>query len=168
MSLIDDLARLREVQGKEPLPNPHVIAGFGPDDAPPPPYLPQQRLAEPQNDPVPDEFLDSGPPDDVPPPSPLIPRRPPAATKLVPHEPTGAPLPTLVVLDHVGAWKGREVVLSDADERTIRSVVLKAIQREVQADLRVAGVRRVRKVKPAPEVPVAAPRKRGRPRKVQP
>ena len=171
MSLIDDLARLREVQGKEPLPNPHIIAGFGPDDPPTPALGPVDRRGEEFPPMIEDEFRDADAPE-PPPPSPLIPRRAPTAlvsnpgVPLTPPQMAGMPpLPDLVVLGHVGAWKGREVVLSDAEERAVRAVVLRAIAREVHADLEAAGVRRVRKAKVELQ---AAPKKRGRPRKVKP
>jgi hypothetical protein len=78
----------------------------------------------------------------------------------------GMPVPLLAVLDREATWKGRAVALSESDERAIRAVVLKAIQREVQADLQAAGVRRVRRPKAVLEAATAQPAKRGRPRKV--
>lgn len=186
--LNQNLAQIRELQGKPPLPSPHVIQGFEPGSPP----IPGDRVVD-FNPPLPpvvqqaaieDEFLDGGPPAEGPPPSPLIPRRPrtePQALVQPPGDPIdmivaqvadrllGATLgpqanPQLAVLDQKATWKGREVALSETDSRAIRAVVLKAIQREVVADLQAAGVRRVRKPKSASEQPA----KRGRPRKVTP
>lgn len=184
MSLLNDLARIREMQGKEPLPDPGVIQGFGPNDPAVPPYTPRTVAPSYEQEPVEDEFLEGGPPAEEPQ-SPLIPRK----HRLVapPGQPdAGDPLdaivaqvaerllggmaaasPALAVLDRVARWKGREVALSESDEKAVRAVVLKAIQRELAADLAAAGVRRVRKGGAAPEAASAVPvRRRGRPRKV--
>ena len=162
MSLVDDLARIRDIQGKEPLPNPHVIQGFEQGSPVVPPYYPQERMPDP-NEPLEDEYLDAGPPPE-PAPSPLIPRRPAPAVA-----PPLLPQPKMVVVDRVAAWKGRDVALSETDEKAIRTVVLRAIAREVMADLAASGARRPRKPKARPEAILPdPPKRRGRPRKVQP
>ena len=159
MSLIDDLARIRELQGKSPLASPHVIQGFGPDDPPVPPYIAQQRHEAPA-----DEF---GIDDDPLPPSPLVPRK--AAPVLVapPGQPEfSGPMPTLVVLDRIASWKGRDVALSEDDEKAVRAVVLRAIQRDLDADLSDAGAKRTRRSRA--KAPDAEPAKPKRARKVKP
>ena len=172
MSLIDNLAAIRELQGKEPLPNPHMIQGFEPTDPTVPPYNPYDAAGI--RDPLPEDFGQSADPfglDDTPPAvpaSPLIPRKAPVRTPAgdaLPAPITG-PVFSLMVADHIGSWKGREVQLSEKEEKAVRAVVLKAIQRELQADLSEAGVRRARKPKDA--ILADPPKRRGRPRKVQP
>ena len=158
MSIINDLAKVREMAGRDPLPNPHVISGFGPDDPPAPPLGP---IGDEQFD---DPYLE-GDPEPEPAPSPLIPRRPAPVVAAPAPEAPKVPMPDLVVINQFAAWKGREVTITEADEKAIRAIVLKVIEREVRADLAAAGVRRVRKVK---TVTPEAPKKRGRPRKVQP
>jgi hypothetical protein len=170
MSLLDDLAKIREMQGREPLPDPTKIQGFGPGATPAPPYIPPARDPD-----VPQEWLDPELDEPQTPPSPLIPQRP-RATKPVPE--TAVPPPfSLMVMDRVAEWKGRLVQLTEPEEKSIRAVVLLAIQREVTADLAEAGAPRVRRVRrqkpiPAPESGASgAPgaveptkRRRGRPR----
>lgn len=179
-SLLHNLAEIREMQGREPLPDPTRIQGFEAGSAP----VPESRpvYSAPLNPPLPpgveDEFLDGGPPAEEAqvPASPLIPRRRSEQHRLV-QPPgmdeqalssalAGMPVPLLAVLDREATWKGRAVALSESDERAIRAVVLKAIQREVQADLQAAGVRRVRRPKAVLDAATAQPAKRGRPRKV--
>lgn len=151
MSLIDQLASVRERAGLEPLPNPGIIQGFGAFDAPAPPYVPQ-------NPPAPAGWLDDDPDaeeDEVmespaPPPSPLVPKR----ARMPLPAPPGLPVSQtttldfqLVVADRKAAWKNREVVLSEGDEKAVRAIVLRAIQREVDAELAEVSVKRRRKDK---------------------
>lgn len=163
MSLIDNLAAIREMQGKAPLPSPHHIQGFEPGAPPVPAYIPQDR-GVPANDPDPDEF---GINDERPAaaPSPLIPRNPikTVAQNLIPLPPV-EDLPSLTVWGTLASWKGRAVTLSEADEKAVRSVVLKAIQRELEADLSDAGAKRTRRsrAKAAPLSAEPAKPKRGR------
>lgn len=192
MSLINDLAQIREAQGKPPLPNPHVIQGFEPGAPPAPPFNPfevDSPTGEVTEMGVDDPYLNEGPPKEEAPPSPLIPRRPRTEPHRLVPTPDADPLeslatavagkliggmakpasgPMLAVLDRQATWKGREVALSESDERAVRAVVLKSIQRELQADLKAAGVQRVRRGVPAAEPASPAPRRRGRPRKVTP
>ena len=146
MGLINDLARIREMSGREPLPDPRVIAGFEPGSPPPPPYIPTEGSG------VPKEWLEPEP-EPKSPPSPLVPRR----AKPEPVEPAVAPSFLLVVLDGLASWKGRDVQLTDREVGSIRGIVLRAIQREVQADLEAAAT--LGGSEP--------PKKRGRPKKAK-
>lgn len=169
MSLINDLAEIRALQGKEPLPSPHIIAGFEPGAPAVPDFVAFGEVDSPGGQ-VADEFgLDDIPPAPAPvaPASPLIPRRAPvpvAPAPAVTHS-LGS-LFALAVGDRLASWKGRDVMLSESEEKAIRAIVLKAIQREILADLALAGVKRTRRPKVTQEA--EAPKKRGRPRKVQP
>ena len=149
MGLINDLARFREMSGREPLPDPRIIAGFEPGSPPPPPYIPTERSQTPE------DWLEPEPEPKAPP-SPLVPRK-------VKPEPVETPTPViptflLVVMDGLAAWKGRDVQLTDREVGAIRSIVLKAIQREVQADLEAAA---------SLGGQATEPKKRGRPKKVK-
>ena len=175
MSLIENLAAIRELQGKEPLPSPHAIQGFEPGDPTVPLYRTYTTTTEP--DPLPEDFGQAADPfglDDAPPAvpvSPLIPRKAPVRTPAgdaLPAPITG-PIFSLMVADTIGSWKGREVTLTETEEKAIRGVVLRAIQRELQVDLSAAGItRKARRPKGALEATGEAPKKRGRPKKVQP
>ena len=174
MSLIHDLAKVREMQGKEPLPDPGVIQGFGPGNPPSPdaPYLPPAHDPDTPPDWL-DPELDAPPVSEVVPPSPLIPRQSPAPRNRPNPQPAPPlPMPDLVVLDRVASFKGRDVALSEEDEREVRGVVLRALRREVDAALRaVEPPRKARTPRTAP-APAPAPegqaeppkRRRGRPR----
>lgn len=179
MSILDDLAKVRELQGKEPLPDPTKIQGFGPEDPPVPPYLPPESATDPD---LPPDWLDPDLDMPAPPPSPLVPKAPKPVPQPMPQLAERPPF-SLMVMDRVAEWKGRVVQLLEPEEKSIRAVVLKAIQREVKADLLEAGVKRTRrKVSRSPvgaaegsagstaqSEPGAAPaepvkRRRGRPR----
>lgn len=148
MGLINDLARIREMSGRDPLPDPRVIAGFEPGSPPPPPFIPTEGSS------VPKEWLEPAPEPKAAP-SPLVPRK-------AKPEPVETPTPVLpqfllVVMDGLAAWKGRDVQLTDREVGAIRAIVLKAIQREVQADLEAAAT--LGGAEP--------PKKRGRPKKAK-
>ena len=184
MSLMDDLARVRAAGGHSPLPDPTKIQGFGPDDPPVPPYIPRNEV---QHDPdIPREWLenDIDSPEPEAPPSPLIPRRKPRPEA---EQPTAGAMETafsLMVADRLASWKSRNVTLTPEEEASIRAIVLRAIQREVLADLREVEptdvpVARRRKAKltmddAALSLPPAAPfqptakRRPGRPKKGNP
>src|SRR6185295_11692914 len=113
-SLLHNLDRIREMQGKDPLPDPTRIPPPGPGDAIPGPL-------EPYNPDVPKEWLDPEL-DEIPAgmePSPLIPKEVMAqaatqAPKADLSNPIGQLLEHgLVVIGRLGAWKGREVQLSE-------------------------------------------------------
>lgn len=174
-NLLDDLAQVREMQGKPPLPNPHMIQGFEPGSPPVPPLGPHE--VDSPSGLVEDEFLEGGPPAEPErPASPLIPAvHRQTARKFVtgmqapaPVFPPPPPAFALTVLDEVAGWKGREVRLSDDEQKQIRLVVLRALQRELDADLRPLVRRRARKSKAAPEPASVERRGPGRPRKVKP
>lgn len=162
--ILHDLATHRERAGLEPLSDPGVIQGdLNPRYVPPPPdpNIPPDWL---------DPELDSE----------EVPRETPVASPLIPRglgPRTAAPSPapiecSLLVGDRAAAWKGRAVLLTEPEEASIRAIVLRAIQREVLADLEaVGGLRRprrasVKKSAPAPAPEAPAPKRRGRPRKV--
>lgn len=170
---IERLAEIRAMGGHDPLPDPTKIQGdpvqhpLGPpiEDRRFDPDLPRDWI---------DPELDEGKVDPVmlPPPSPLIPQKP-APPGAVPNPIQGLLEQGLVVIGRLGAWKGREVQLSEKDEHTIRQVVLLAIRREVDADLGAVAARRPRRPR-MPQVateaeagtqnPAPAPKRRGRPR----
>lgn len=157
--LNQQLAQFREMTGRPPLPNPHVIQGFG-DSGDPPPPLP--------SNPEPDYILNPElePEDDIPP-SPMIPRKPqPTPT------PTSQAAPSLAVIDAAAAWKGRGTVLTPERVQAVTRIVLDQLQDDLDADKdAVAGPRRIRKPRVAkvptgaPEPVPSEPAKRGRPRK---
>ena len=161
MTLIDQLARVRQMSGMDPLPDPTQIQGFGPNDPPVPAYVPspEQPWIEQEEDQAYEPV--------EPPPSPLIPRR------AAPQQPILQPsVPSIVtfnlgVADRRASWKDRFVTLSEPEEKAIRAIVLKAIQRELSDELAEAGVRRVRRSVPGPfhDEPEAVAKKRGRPKK---
>jgi hypothetical protein len=154
------LAEIRQLQGKEPLPNPHRISGFGePGDLPSPsgpvtrfiPPLPESRLED-------DFGLEMDAEEPAPPslpPSPLIPRKSPLT-----------PSPKVPGLDF------DLTELEESDLRAITEIVLKAKLRRIQGALAaVAAPRRLKKPGKASEstgtqeAVSVEPRKRGRPRK---
>lgn len=146
MGLIDDLARIRQMSGREPLPDPRVIQGFEPGTPPPPPYIPTERSQVPQ------EWLEPAP-EPKSPPSPLVPRK----AKPEPQEPpVDFPKFNMVIFDGLAAWKGRDVQLTQQEEGAIRAIILKAIQRELDGDLAIAA-----------RLSGDQPKKRGRPKKVK-
>ena len=96
-------------------------------------------------------------------PSPLIPRRRSGSETLAaPAQPVIEP--TLAVIDGIASWKGRPVVLNEADVRSVKAVVLKAIQRELNADMAGLVKRRDRK----PKESVSSPAKPQRARRAKP
>ena len=163
MSLVDDLNRISDMQGK-PRINPNRIDVFGPQDPPAPP--------PPNEDP---DWLDPELDVDMAPPSPLIPRQAPKPQ--TPVAETHPNLFSLAVADRMASWKGRDVILSEEDEKNIRSIVLRAIQRALEVEMLDAGIAprkpRGRKAKASPaqnttETPEPVPgqpaKRRGRPR----
>lgn len=148
MSILDDLARVRAAGGHEPLPDPTKIQGFGPDSAPVPPYVPRNEVQYDSD--VPREWLENeiDSPGPELPPSPLIPRKPsvaggaatehrvPADEQARIQQAISAPAFSLMVADQLASWKQRNVTLTATEEKAIRAIVLKAIKREVDADLR--------------------------------
>jgi hypothetical protein len=173
MSLIQDLDKIRELQGREPLPDPSVIQGFDQNSPPPPAYDPD----------VPAEWLDPDLDQHDPrtqlPPSPLIPQSAPVPAPVampspsVAAEPARSAIFALVVADRLASWKSREVLLTEEEEKRVRAIVLGAIQRELVADLEAVTTKRRRR-KPVAAVVTNAgvlatekpeKRKPGRPRK---
>lgn len=186
MGLVEDLNKIAAMQGKPPI-DPGIIQGEG-----------QRPAFDPD---VPADWLDpeldmgEPAPSFAAPPSPLIPRRSPnhptpkapdpkSATQPpagfdAPVFPEAPSLPTfsLCVADRLASWKTRSVTLTEPEEAAIRAIVLKAIQREVQADL--AAVEKPRRTRRKPALGTVSDgvalipgptvrRKPGRPRKVTP
>ncbi len=175
-SLQQQLDRVRDMQGKDPLPS-GSQSPFS--NSSPPPSLDSLPAVIFDRDPdVPDEWLD---PELDPgarmarglpmPESPLIPKEIPVPTP--PTGPNGAIAALLeqglVVIGRLGAWKGREVQLSDAEEKKVRGIVLLAIRRELDADLSAVSQKRPRRPRMPQNQPDAVtlpptPKRRGRPR----
>jgi hypothetical protein len=179
MSIIEQLAVIRERQGLSPLPDPRIIGG--PPMAPRP--LPE-GFGEPtatRQDPF-DEEGDSMPGEDRPRQmfateavSPLVaaakPKEfPPGRFERLPEV---QPILTLCVFDSEAAYQGRPVTLTDKELTGVKVIVCKALQRLARQDLaslvkltpkRARRARTVPSVTPetAPEAPVR--KKRGRPR----
>ena len=145
MGLLNDLARIREMSGRTPLPDPRIIAGFEPGTPPPPPYIPSEESG------VPREWLEPEP-EPKSPPSPLVPRK----AKLEPVEASAPAKHLLMVFDDTASWKGRDVHLTKYEMGSIRSIVLRAIQREVATDLMDAKM-----------LSDLGPKKAGRPKKAK-
>jgi len=170
MTIMDRLAEIRQMQGKDPLPDPtKTPSAPGYDPLGPPLDTPRQQV-DPD---LPKDWLD--PEIDLGQ-EPAYMKPPAPASPLIPRAQTPAPIPSvpnLLVSDRTAAWKGRIVNLSEVDEARIREVVLVAIRREVDADLESVTQKRTRReMKPAvglpaapgPEASPVAPRRRGRPR----
>jgi len=153
--LLTQLAAIRERQGKEPLPNPGYIQGFGENDPPSPPPPP---LYAP---PAPDD-------DD---PSPLIPPQQYYVKKKEPEAPALSeevviPQFKLLVMDSAAQYAGHAVVLEDWERDEIAKLVVQAVKRELDAQasqLQVKGTAFTGAETVSPEK-----RKRGRPRKNAP
>lgn len=163
MGLVEDLNKISAALGKAPI-DPGIIQGQGAWNPPPiDPDIPAEWL---------DPELDMG--EDLSPkapPSPLIPRRspdhpdrpnarefirrgakPPAGFDEPEFPEVAGPMFSLCVADRIASWKTRGVTLLEHEEAAIRAIVLKAIQREVQADLAaVEKPRRTRKPRVTPK-----------------
>jgi hypothetical protein len=179
VSIIDQLRQFDQLKGVDPI-DPTVIQ----EDSGEPATFPEQPN-------VPANWLDEDP-DEVyepqAPPSPLIPpeiRRSP--------EPQGSPqkavqvpvdeVPDLLVIARgevcAGAYKGKDVVLSENARKAISAIVLKEILKGVNQELAGVIVKRGPRKKAAgtvgeswpktadPITGLPAPKKRGRPKKVQ-
>jgi len=172
MTILDRLAEIRQMQGKDPLPDPtKTPASPGMNPLGPPLDAPRQQV-DPD---LPKDWLD--PEIDLgqePAYMNQVAKAP--SSPLIPRAQTPAPIPSvpnLLVSDRTAAWKGRIVNLSEADEASIRQVVLVAIRREVDADLASVAPKRSRRPRlsstglpaaPGPDAAPVAPRRRGRPR----
>ena len=156
--LIAQLAAIRELQGKEPLPNPGFIEGFGPGRPPAPP--------------PPEAFPDVEDPDDEP--SPLIPPTQYYVKKkeLGPalNNPTAIDMAAsvnfkLIVMDNAAQYAGHAVMLKDAERDTIAEIVVRAVKRELDGEVDKLGLREAQAQGLVPSVSGTGKRKRGRPRK---
>ena len=158
MDLIQRLAEIRELQGKDPLPDPTVIEGFA--LGPPPPEETED----------PEDFYE---------PSPLVPRPAPDARADAQAQPE-RPAPNisfrLLIADREAAYEGHAVTLLVAEYASIVETVINAVKRvlqerlvEVQSkrweEMRAAGDPDTGQSRQAPTVIAPPKRKRGRPRK---
>lgn len=188
MSLLRDLAAVRDSRGLPPLPDPTRIQGFGePGDAPSPglpPAIELEGLPGHDRD-AGDEFgvHDDPPTREAPPPLPAT--LAPTRRAPLPDEPSRAeatpsgvlaleltlqkalasaaatlPQAKLALIDKLGEWKGRKVVLTDDEYADVLEVIFRAQRRELDADQaeilgRVTRRRRVtvKAEGPKPDVP---------------
>lgn len=151
MSLLERLEEIRKLQGLDPMPDPTRIMEDGQVIEPPPYQVP---------DDLPKEWIE-----DEEEPSPLIPRVSPEAPALQTR-----PLPSLVVMDRIAGYKGRDVELNESEHAQVIRIVLGAVARTVNEQLAEVGVKRVRRravkaAEPAILAQSEVPKKRGRPKK---
>ena len=136
--LLSRLAEIRELQGREPIPDPTRIEGFG-RGAPSPPPLPAglergpvDLSQVPEN---PDDFEN-----EVIPPSPLIPTTATLDDFSQRVQSTLLPKPDLAVVGidakhTIAQYLGREVTLNDRESASVKAVILRALQRVVKEQL---------------------------------
>lgn len=154
--LLTQLAHIRERQGKQPLPSPNFIEGFGENDppSPPPPVMVPGSVGDPD--------------EDEPEPKPTgathyIAKAPaPSLASAALSEEMVIPQLKLVVMDAAASYAGHATMLDQADQDRIAEIVVKAVKKDLDSQLQTI----------APEAsgrPLAAPpeakRGRGRPRK---
>lgn len=183
MSDLDAVNFARVKAGRDPLPNPHVIMDVDGDGRPvgnaPPPRVPAEWLDEPATT---APLVELGMQAQMAAPPPPLPEAP-EPNYADPEYAAIKALKTaqLVVVDQEAAFKKRVVQLTKADQAAIARIVLRALGRDARAELRqlreMGGPRRAyRKRVPkdlepeytprALEATQAAPKKRGRPRKM--
>ena len=162
MDLNTRLAQIRELQGKDPLPNPGIIQGFE-SGSPSSPSFPADQDVPFEDD---DDHLEV-------PESPLIPRRAPeyvvkqsaAPASLEPADglvviPGGG----LVVIDGKASFRGFSVDLLDDERSAVSAVVVLALQRVLEGHMVELRVGLAVGVTPE-EKQALTPKRRGRPRK---
>jgi hypothetical protein len=142
MDLHQRLAEIRAQQGREPLPDPSVIQGFEEGTPPPPEFVPRPPVdlsAVPEG---PTEHIYDDP--DFEPESPLIPRTTqtpvPEFQQNLPQASANLPKPDFSIIGVEGVgyaaeYMGRQVGLSEGEVAQAKALVLRAIQRSVQAQL---------------------------------
>ena len=160
--LIRRLDEISELQGRQTI-DPMMIEGFGPGHPPAPAWKP---IAEEYLDDAEDPEVEQSPLLEAARPRDLA----PAPVSPVPEAPVQPPV-DLIVAGKQAAFKGHGVELTEAEERSVTRVVLRALQRTVReqmGQIKALDPKRVRRSVSVSEVPVPAPRKRGRPRKVKP
>lgn len=157
MDLHQRLAEIRDLQGKDPMPDPTKIQGFGPEAPPPPTSHPVQQ-EWPGDTQEPEDFSEE--------PSPLIPvvrkvLNPPLnegrqnAREFLP-----APDAGVFVMDGHASFKGFTVDLNQAEQDEVSGVIVRAVRRRLD-ELSKATINPVQVFTP----PIH--KKRGRPRKVK-
>ena len=156
--LITQLAQIRERQGKEPLPNPGFIQGFGENDPPSPPppiFVPGATAIEEEEEfenPLATKPSVSGATHYV--------RKELPPGRLEPlSEEMVIPQFKLVVMDAAAQYLGHATVLSEEDQNLIRQIVVKSVKRELDAAVAPDPSGRASEAQPSPK------RGRGRPRK---
>lgn len=179
MGLVERLAQIREMQGKEPLSDPTKI--YGPPAGP-------EAFSD-----VPEE----GEPNDgdfyvkkVEPPSPLVPRATAQTARDLYEKPgqttdssylpkpafIGAPAFQLIVCDKEAAYQGYAVTLSQSEYASMVEIVINATKRVLQDRLAEVQTKRWEEMRASqagpetattgdPDAGQSVPRKRGRPRK---
>jgi len=144
VSIIEQLEAIRKRQGRDPMPDPRVIQGFGPGDAPPPSII-EQRLAEA----TPRESFEDDEPEPVSQtPVPTF-SRPQVASPLIPTVPQTLDQVELMVVNEHATFRGRTCVMSERERAKIVAVVLQAISRSVREQLRELKAMRPRQRKRA-------------------
>ncbi|MGH2361006.1 MAG: hypothetical protein ACRDGM_10780 [bacterium] len=158
MDLNTRLAEIRELQGREPLPDPGVIQGFE-SGSPPPPPMEDPDLPDYEDDDYPPEVE-----------SPLIPHKNPirrndTGEEFVARRETAlVPGAGLMVVDGKASFRGFTVDLLDDERSAISAVVVLALKRVLEGHME--ELRGAISVGITPEEKRAfAPKKRGRPRK---
>jgi hypothetical protein len=151
--LISRLQEIREQQGREPLPDPGVIQGFGEDAPPPPEFRVRPDVDLSQVPEAPAEYIDEDPFEEV---------------KPVPEAKAFMSKPDLTVLGmddggYIASHLDRQVELTATEGAIVKTVVLRAIQRVVRAQLDELSALLPKRKRRKPEA--AEKPKRGRPRK---
>jgi hypothetical protein len=170
MSLQSDLDAIAARQGKSIPPGNYIEGGDRP--------WPSSPSFEPGYRPAVVPEYDDDEEGGEPPPSPLIPRpqpmgpmEPPPEQYKHPADPENLPnfrAPDLTILGnddaaYIAAYQGRQVELSGWEQAQVRKVVLTAIKRTIMAQLGEVDALLPKRKRRAVE-----PKKRGRPKKVQP
>lgn len=151
------IAAVRAARGMPPVENVYGIDGFGPGDPPAPEFTREQLLGIADN---PDGAPEQAPP--VAAPEPVA--QPPSVLEAyrARRPAPAAPEAALSVWDDKASFKGRDVVLTEADVTAVTAIVLRALAREVKAQLAEIGGLMPRQKRVAAEPVKRGP---GRPRK---
>jgi hypothetical protein len=136
-SFLDQLAAIRERQGRDPLPDPRRIQGFE-DGTPPVPDLVAERLAEATPRPAWEDFESDTPEPETHTPPPTF-SRPMPASPLIP-EPVQVPRSLdeveLMLVNNNATYRGRACVMTEREKAAVVTVVLQAIKRSIRDQLR--------------------------------
>lgn len=137
--LLTQLAQIRERQGKEPLPNPGFIQGFGENDppSPPPPVMVPGAIGDDEEPWV--EAPKDGPTGATH----YVAKTPDfkrqtasqARAEMGLSEEMVIPQFKLVVMDGAATYAGHACILDQADQDRIAEIVVKAVKRDLDAQL---------------------------------